>query len=223
LFNAIGEFLQLKSPLDSIQTPNSSRSSWKFWSYDDTDSFRNAAKAGSFLSSHTIDHCAIPPYIQTYLTKTYYKTASLLANSCKSVALLGEHDEQMQEIAFEYGKSIGLAFQIVDDILDIVGDGKLVGKDVGGTDLSQGILTAPVLFALEESVEMQEMLARKWSKEGDVARAVQICCEGNGIHRARLLAEHCADNAVAAIMMLNPSVAQSALITLVKHVLTRDR
>lgn len=53
-----------------------------------------------------------------YLRKTYYKTASLMANSCKSVALLGEYDDTLVTACYNYGKYIGMAFQLVDDILD---------------------------------------------------------------------------------------------------------
>ncbi len=50
--------------------------------------------------------------LEYYMTKTYYKTASLIAHSCKAVAVLGGHNEAVQDIAYEFGKSIGLAFQV---------------------------------------------------------------------------------------------------------------
>ncbi|VVC97590.1 unnamed protein product [Leptidea sinapis] len=55
-----------------------------------------------------------------YLTKTYRKTASLIANSVKAVALLSGADETTSELAFQYGRNLGLSFQLVDDLLDFV-------------------------------------------------------------------------------------------------------
>ena len=63
------------------------------------------------------DHAAF----DYYLKKNYYKTGSLMANSCKAEALLADCDEEIQNICFQYGKHIGLAFQLVDDLLDYTG------------------------------------------------------------------------------------------------------
>lgn len=84
-----------------------------------------------------------------YLTKTYRKTASLIANSLKAVAILGGADEQLSEIAFQYGRNIGLAFQLVDDLLDFVASSESMGKPTAA-DLKLGLATAPVLFACEK-------------------------------------------------------------------------
>lgn len=61
------------------------------------------------------------------------------------------------ELSFDYGKNLGLAFQIQDDILDLVGDLETLGKEPG-SDLREGITTAPVLFALEQRPELREMI-----------------------------------------------------------------
>lgn len=84
-----------------------------------------------------------------YLMKTYRKTASLMANSIKSVALLGGADSELSEIAFQYGRNLGLAFQLVDDLLDFVSSSATLGKPAAA-DLKLGLATAPVLFACEK-------------------------------------------------------------------------
>ena len=84
-----------------------------------------------------------------YFQKTYFKTASLIANSAKAIVLLGGHDTQTAELAYDYGRHLGLAFQFQDDVLDFVGSGSVLGKPTLG-DLREGIATAPVLFAAEE-------------------------------------------------------------------------
>ncbi|KAH9640490.1 hypothetical protein HF086_018156 [Spodoptera exigua] len=84
-----------------------------------------------------------------YLTKTYRKTASLIANSVKAVALLSGADESTCELAFQYGRNLGLSFQLVDDLLDFVSSAQAMGKPTAA-DLKLGLATAPVLFACEK-------------------------------------------------------------------------
>ena len=78
-----------------------------------------------------------------------FSTASLIANSAKAIVLLGGHDTETAELAYDYGRHLGLAFQFQDDVLDFVGTGSVLGKPTLG-DLREGIATAPVLFAAEE-------------------------------------------------------------------------
>lgn len=66
--------------------------------------------------------------LEYYFHKNYYKTGSLMANSCKAAVVLADHDDEVQKIAFAYGKHIGLAFQLVDDVLDFEGDFSSLGK-----------------------------------------------------------------------------------------------
>lgn len=62
-----------------------------------------------------------------YMRKTYCKTASLMANSCRSVAVLGGHSAEDCHAASEYGRHVGLAFQLVDDIMDFTSTGESRG------------------------------------------------------------------------------------------------
>ena len=63
-----------------------------------------------------------------YLNKTYLKTASLIANSCEAIAILNNSDPVQIEAARDFGKHIGLAFQIQDDRLDFIADAEQLGK-----------------------------------------------------------------------------------------------
>jgi len=157
-----------------------------------------------------------------YITKTFYKTASLIANSCKAMTVLAGHERQIQEIAYEYGKGIGIAFQIMDDLLDIVSNTATLGKPVLN-DLQQGVITAPLLYAAEKYPELNELIDRKFSKEGDRDLALNFIQRSEAIQQSRILAEGYVENAIAAIMHLVPSSAQSALISLANYVLTRQR
>ncbi len=104
-----------------------------------------------------------------YLQKTYLKTASLISKSCRASALLGGADAQTVEAAYSYGKNLGLAFQLVDDMLDYTRNEQELGKPAGA-DLELGLATAPLLFAWKTNPELGALVGRKFEKEGDVAR-----------------------------------------------------
>ena len=91
------------------------------------------------------------------------KTGALIRGSCVSGAILArsaEADDTDEKMAREYGQAIGLAFQIVDDILDIVGNEQELGKPIG-SDRDQGKVTYPALLGLTKSRELAEECAQK--------------------------------------------------------------
>ncbi|KAL1452831.1 hypothetical protein WDU94_007021 [Cyamophila willieti] len=112
-----------------------------------------------------------------YLTKTYRKTASLIAN-CS--AMLGGADDQLSEVAFEYGRNLGIAFQLVDDLLDFISSSDAMGKPAAA-DLKLGLATAPVLFACEKYPEL------KPHDHATISRTRKHCVEA--VRLANILAE----------------------------------
>lgn len=104
-----------------------------------------------------------------YLQKTYLKSASLISKSCRAAALLGSTDIGTVDAAYAYGKNLGLAFQLVDDMLDYTISEKELGKP-SGADLELGLATAPLLFAWKNNKELGSLVGRKFGQEGDVAR-----------------------------------------------------
>lgn len=108
-----------------------------------------------------------------YLQKTYLKTASLISKSCRAAALLGRADADTVESAYAYGKNIGLAFQLVDDMLDYTKTGSDLGKPAGA-DLQLGLATAPLLFAWKTNPELGPLVGRKFERDGD-AQQVSEC------------------------------------------------
>jgi hexaprenyl-diphosphate synthase len=110
-----------------------------------------------------------------YLQKTYLKSASLISKSCRAAALLGEHPAEVVEAAYQYGKNLGLAFQLVDDMLDYTVSGQELGKPAGA-DLELGLATAPLLFAWKDNKELGTLVGRKFSGEGDVQRVSRYEC-----------------------------------------------
>lgn len=104
-----------------------------------------------------------------YIQKTYLKTASLLSKSCRASALLGNADVPTVDAAYSYGRNLGLAFQLVDDMLDYTKSGRDLGKPAGA-DLKLGLATAPLLFAWKQKPELGALVGRKFEVDGDVER-----------------------------------------------------
>jgi geranylgeranyl pyrophosphate synthase len=108
------------------------------------------------------------------------------------------------DIAYRYGKHVGMAFQLVDDILDYEGSAAHMGK-AALSDLNGGVATAPVLFAAEQYPDhLLPMLERKFAHDGDVALAVQLVHASQGLDRTRQLARVHAELAMDAILELSP-------------------
>ena len=158
--------------------------------------------------------------LDTYLNKTYYKTASLIANSSKAAGLLSEVSEETAQHLYNYGRHLGLAFQIVDDILDFTSSADTLGKPVG-SDLKSGNLTAPVLFALEEKPYLEVLIEREFAQSEDLDRAIELIKDSQGIKHARELAAHHAKLAVEHLQDISPSEPRQALINMADYVLSR--
>lgn len=158
--------------------------------------------------------------IEAYLEKSYYKTASLIANSAKAAALLSDSSVETASDLYNYGRNFGLAFQIVDDILDFTGTTESLGKPAG-SDLVSGNLTAPVLYAMETEPHLETLIEREFSQEGDLESAIALVKKHQGIERSRELATYHAKQAVQYLEKLPPSNAHQALIDLTDYVLSR--
>nr|XP_060515108.1 all trans-polyprenyl-diphosphate synthase PDSS1 isoform X2 [Panthera onca] len=157
-----------------------------------------------------------------YLEKTFKKTASLIANSCKAVSVLGCPDPAVHEIAYQYGKNVGIAFQLIDDVLDFTSCSDRMGKPTSA-DLKLGLATGPVLFACQQFPEMNAMIMRRFSLPGDVDRAQQYVLQSDGVQQTTYLAQQYCHEAVREISKLRPSPERDALIQLSEIVLTRDK
>ncbi|CAL5218356.1 g18 [Coccomyxa viridis] len=146
-----------------------------------------------------------------YVRKTFHKTASLMANSCKAIAILGGQNREVAQSAWEYGRHVGLAFQFVDDVLDFTGSTMQLGKPALN-DLKSGLATAPVLYAAEEHPELHALILRRFKCEGDVERATELVFNSRGIQRARDLAAQHAELAVQAVQSLPACSNEHALM-----------
>jgi len=158
--------------------------------------------------------------IEAYLEKSYYKTASLIANSSKAAGLLSGVSADVAMHLYGYGRHIGLAFQVVDDILDFTGSMESLGKPAG-SDLKSGNLTAPALYALEEKPYLESLIEREFAQDGDLEQAIALIKDSQGIERSRELAAQHAQTAVQHLSDLPPTESRQTLINLADYVLSR--
>ncbi|CAG7731442.1 unnamed protein product [Allacma fusca] len=157
-----------------------------------------------------------------YIGKTFNKTASLMAYSCKGVAILGGSDESLAEMAFQYGKHVGIAFQLIDDLLDFVSSTQTMGKPAAA-DLQLGLATAPVLYAAQKHPQLNELIERRFSKPGDVQKALDCVHNSDGLEQTKFLAQKYCLEAVHYANTLIDSSYQKALINITEKVLNRSK
>jgi len=189
-----------------------------------TTTLTNTTASSSSLSkdSFTNHHYLLEQRMVYYLRKNFYKTASLMANSCKSAAILGGYEDSIIQSAYSFGKHLGIAFQLVDDVLDYEGNVGVMGKPPFG-DLNAGLATAPVLLASQVLPDLIPMIDRKFRFDGDVDNAVQMVRRTNAIQRTMELAVIHAELAMNSIMALTPSPYRDSLIHLAHSVVNRSR
>jgi geranylgeranyl pyrophosphate synthase len=156
-----------------------------------------------------------------YLSKTYRKTAALISLSCQASAMLGGHPPRVELALQGYGRHLGIAYQLVDDILDCTGSVGTLGKPAL-SDMQQGLATAPTLFAAEEFPQVAKIVQRRFSKEGDAAAVSEFVARSGGLQRARELASSHAQQAADSLDALAPSEARDALVRLCFDVLNRQ-
>ncbi|KIY70302.1 terpenoid synthase [Cylindrobasidium torrendii FP15055 ss-10] len=159
---------------------------------------------------------------RVYLQKTYMKTASLMAKGARGSVVLGgcEQGQVYAEVAYAYGRNLGIAFQLVDDILDYESGEATLGKP-GGADLQLGLATGPALFAWEEYPEIGPLIERKFKQPGDVERARELVRQSAGVERTRELAISYADQARKVLDPLPQTDAKDGLISLTERIIKR--
>jgi heptaprenyl diphosphate synthase len=163
----------------------------------------------------------IAPSVAHYLDVVSGKTASLIETSCRYGALLSGGTAQEVEAAARYGFHVGMAFQFSDDILDIASDPHESGK-IPGTDLKEGVLTLPVLYALEDDPEgeLAALLATPLDDDS-VAKAVGLLRANPALDRARATAEQTVQAAIDELAVFPEGAATRALTRLTRYAITR--
>ena len=159
-----------------------------------------------------------------YLQVVRYKTAKLFEAAAQVGAVLAGASPEQEEAAAAYGRHIGTAFQLVDDVLDYSGDAQALGKNVGD-DLREGKPTLPLIRVMETGTPEQRELIRNAIKRGDadfaaVAQAIQAT---DALEHARQAALAEADAARQALAGFPISVYQKSLLEFCAFAVNRDR
>jgi octaprenyl-diphosphate synthase len=155
------------------------------------------------------------------------KTAYLFAGCARIGGMLAPVTLDEQEALWEYGLHIGMAFQIVDDLLDFTGEETALGKPVGG-DLREGKLTLPVIHLLSSGDGRGDALVRQIVREQDVTRddwreLRALLAQTRSIDYAQSTAFEFVERAKRALRAFPPGPARDALMFLPDYVLSRDR
>ncbi|CAK9134183.1 unnamed protein product [Ilex paraguariensis] len=174
--------------------------------------------SGEIKQASSLFDCDVE--LEEYLIKSYYKTASLIAASTKGAAIFSGVNSDVCEQMYQYGRNLGLCFQVVDDILDFTQSAEQLGKPAG-SDLAKGILTAPVIFALEKEPKLRDMIESEFCEAGSLEEAIELVKTCGGIERAQDLAKEKADVAIRSLQCLPQSAFRLALQEMVKYNLER--
>jgi octaprenyl-diphosphate synthase len=154
--------------------------------------------------------------VDSYLRVIRFKTAKLFEASARLGAVLADATPTLEEACADYGRSLGTAFQLVDDLLDYEGATTELGKNVGD-DLREGKPTLPLLIAMSRGSQGERALIRHAIEHGEVARLreiVEIVRHTGAIEATRDAARAEADIALHCAAMLPPSNAREALLEL---------
>lgn len=158
-----------------------------------------------------------------YLKSIKGKTAQLFELSCYEGAYLGQCDPEIIEKSRSIGQNIGIAFQMLDDILDYTQTPESLSKPVLN-DVKQGIYTLPLILGLEANKEAFLPLLNKGEDltDSDLAALVSLLHENHCIERARAIAQTYIETALTSIDKLPSHPEKDVLYSLTKTLLTRD-
>jgi len=161
---------------------------------------------------------------QHYLQRTSSKTASLFSLATESGAILSQAPEKSIKALKEYGNNLGIAFQIVDDILDFIGTEEDMGKPVG-SDLTQGTLTLPAMLLLERYPEDNPVkrLFHNENKQENIKLAIELVRNSSIIQECYKVASDYCSKACSHLNLLPDNPIRQALIELADYVVKRKR
>jgi len=177
---------------------------------------------GELLQLHNRDNLDLDE--ETYLTIISRKTASLIATSCYLGAHFAGADDATAKRFEKFGLSLGIAFQIKDDILDLIGDMRAVGKTLG-IDIEKRKLTLPIIHFLKHAPAEHQELCRSLLRSGEensVERIRNLITPSDSIEYARERASRLVERAKQGVTDLPNADASAALRMIAEFVLDRE-
>jgi geranylgeranyl pyrophosphate synthase len=155
-----------------------------------------------------------------YLRTIEDKTASLVAAACAATVLVSGGEETLVQAARAYGRNLGLAFQVVDDVLDYAGTEETIGKPAA-TDIAEGTVTLPLIFARELSAAPLAAILQAARQRQDFGAVVQAVRRSGAVERCLELADELTQAAVTSLAVFPDTADRQALEALARGLLTR--
>ena len=162
---------------------------------------------------------------EAYFKVIKNKTAMLFQAASHSAAILAETDTETCESLKNFGLELGLAFQLVDDMLDYIGDADTMGKNIGD-DLAEGKPTLPLIYAMKNGTETESKLIRKAIRSGDTSQLDAVCSavvNSGALEYTENAAKECYTKACSYLTPLPNSVYKEALLGLAKLAIDRNK
>jgi octaprenyl-diphosphate synthase len=155
------------------------------------------------------------------------KTAYLFGGCAEIGGMLGKVGSEREAALRDYGFNLGIAFQIVDDLLDVTGDATALGKPVGG-DLREGKMTLPLIHLLQQNEELggrivRDIISSKTVVPGQWEELLRALKDHRSIDYAYRRATEFAERAKKPLYAFPPSPEREALLALPDYILSRDR
>lgn len=158
-----------------------------------------------------------------YYQRIYAKTASLFEMTGRAAAMISPAGEASVEAVGRFGLETGMAFQIVDDILDFTGEQSAMGKPIG-SDLLNGLVTLPAIYYAEASPEdpdVRSLADGGWANQERMTRLVESVRQTDAVQRAMSEANQHVEQALTALAPFDVSPEREALENLAKYIVDR--
>jgi octaprenyl-diphosphate synthase len=161
---------------------------------------------------------------EKYYDVIYSKTACLFEAACKTGAIISDSDSSMESLLGQYGKHLGIAFQLVDDALDYEADSSELGKNVGD-DLAEGKPTLPLIYAMQHGNSSQRSLIRQAIEQGGLEHIEQVTLaikQTGALEYTHQQAINHAEAAKKLAQQLPPSASRQALMFVAGYAVERS-
>lgn len=187
------------------------------------------SSASAIIAEGEVDQLTAQRQIETseerYLQIIRAKTAALFAAASRISAVVAECDEEKERALDEYGRNLGVAFQLVDDAIDYDSDAQEMGK-TRGDDFREGKMTLPVILAYSRGTEeerkfWQSAIAGHRSGDEDLAHATSLIDKYNAVADTRSRARHFAQRAIDALSIFPDGKARAAMIEAAQFAVAR--
>ncbi|MBL7225756.1 MAG: polyprenyl synthetase family protein [Desulfobacteraceae bacterium] len=162
-----------------------------------------------------------------YLEIVTAKTAMLISTACTCGAIVSDAGSETAESLAQFGLNVGIAFQLIDDLLDYTSSQEVLGKPVG-KDLREGKITLPLIYTLKqlettEKKRLEDLFVNHQPADDDFRDIIDLVRRNGALDRIREEAQSYVDNAINSLDIFPDSATKRDLITLSQHIIHRKK